>query len=208
MKTGFDAPAGGSAQVAGCDRIKLKAGDEIIIRLLAEPVHFYLHPYDQATNTNSAVCSREELGSCPICEDGKASQKHRKVQFQFGVPVFLHGLKGAGGDWGAVGEVRVLEQGTKLLRDLGNLVSEWDWKTTDFKVKREGSGQQDTKYYVSPTSKPKSLPKGLEVPDLEAFYLSEMKGTLGGNGKSLEDMDKGDPEYGDPLAEDDPFEAD
>lgn len=48
MKTGFDAPAGGSAQVAGCDRIKLKAGDEIIIRLLAEPVHFYLHPPDLA----------------------------------------------------------------------------------------------------------------------------------------------------------------
>lgn len=203
MKTGFDAPAAGSAQVAGCDRIKLKAGDEIIIRLLAEPVHFYIHPYDQASNTNSAVCSREELGTCPICEDEKASPKHRKTQFQFGVPVFLHGMKGAGGEWGAVGEVRVLEQGAKLLRDLGNLVGEWNWENTDFKVKREGNGQMDTKYFISPTAKPKAVPKGLDVPDLEAFYLSEMQGTKGG--KSLEAMDKGgdgEPDYGDPFAED------
>lgn len=159
--------------------MKVQAGEEVVFRLLDMPLLMRQHSGDQATGTFPAICSREEHGACPICEDTTATDRRRKASFLASAPVYVHAVKHAGAAKGeAVKEVRVFEYGVKVQADLQNLTAEWDWKATDFKLRREGSGQMDTKYFLTPTSKAMPVPADVPAPDLEAHYLEQMKKTL------------------------------
>lgn len=199
MQKGFVAPP--PPVSAGVGFLNLKNGDKALITLLDEPTSFRQH-WDEAAG-RAELCTKEETGQCRICDDASLAGKDRLATTRFGVPVYVHALAVGGAKLEPFGEVRVWEQGARVLRALVAIVEEFDepdaWKTAALTIRREGDRQQ-TQYQVIPSQKRYPVPDGLEVPDLPAYYMAKITG----NGPASL---PGSQEFGDPLADEDVFEG-
>lgn len=191
MVRGFNAPTATSN--GGTGFLRLADGEKAIITILDLPCQYKQHWLDG--ENKSLICTKEDRGECVICDDPARNKETKYASTRFGVPVYIHTLSTGNGKAEPVGEVRIWEQGARVLKTLQGIFEEQDdpndWKALALLVKRTGD-RQSTAYQIIPASKPYPVPDGTDVPDIEAYYMRKIDKQIAATETGDDDDDDAD----------------
>lgn len=133
------------------NRLSLKDGDNVQIRILDKPLFFKCHWIQK--RKRMVICPGE---GCPVCAMGNSPTA------RYVVNLYNH----------EEGQIQLFEFGRRLKAAVQAVISEWGDPTKyDIKLAREGEGAQDTRYSATPAKNTEELDmKKLELYDVSKLY--------------------------------------